>query len=69
MRAPFMHGVEVDGVDARVDACVGGVADGIEGGGDVEQRFGGDATAVEAGAARRGVAFDERHVQAELGSA
>ncbi len=60
--------VEIDFRFAECQAEVGGVAGGMDGVGDMQQRFGGDAADMQAGAAELGPRVDERGLDAAVGS-
>ena len=61
--------VDVDHRCAKVHTQVGHVAHLVHHGGHVQQRFGRDATHVQAHAAQAGVALHQNHFQAQIGGA
>ena len=64
------HLLPVDPQPGHLDAVLGEIRlGGVEMLGGVEQRLGGDATHVEAGAAERGITLDQRGLQAKLRTA
>src|ERR1700674_767544 len=61
-----MGAADVQGGRRHLDAVLRDAADLVEQGSRMQQRLGGDAAAVQAGAAELGVLLDHRHLQAKL---